>query len=130
MIYCLKSVSFAKYRLSLYNQLERGDLPLKRYDKLVRDRIPEVIQAQGKKVVWRILTEEEHLVKLEEKLYEEVEEYQEDKSLEEMADVLEVLYSICSARGYTAAELEAEREKKAKNRGGFKDRIFLEYVDE
>lgn len=130
VIYCLKSVSFAKYRLSLYNQLERGDLPLKRYDKLVRDRIPEVIQAQGKKVVWRILTEEEHLVKLEEKLYEEVEEYQEDKSLEEMADVLEVLYSICSARGYTAAELEAEREKKAKNRGGFKDRIFLEYVDE
>ena len=130
MIYCLKSVSFAKYRLSLYNQLERGDLPLKRYDKLVRDRIPEVIQAQGKKVVWRILTEEEHLVKLEEKLYEEVEEYQEDKSLDEMADVLEVLYSICSARGYTAAELEAEREKKAKNRGGFKDRIFLEYVDE
>lgn len=130
MIYCLKSVSFAKYRLSLYNQLERGDLPLKRYDKLVRDRIPELIQAQGKKVVWRILTEEEHLVKLEEKLYEEVEEYQEDKSLEEMADVLEVLYSICSARGYTAAELEAEREKKAKNRGGFKDRIFLEYVDE
>ena len=103
---------------------------MKRYDKLVRDRIPEVIQAQGKKVVWRILTEEEHLVKLEEKLYEEVEEYQEDKSLDEMADVLEVLYSICSARGYTAAELEAEREKKAKNRGGFKDRIFLEYVDE
>lgn len=78
---------------------------MKRYDKLVRDRIPEVIQAQGGKAVWRILAEEEYLVKLE------------------------VLYSICSARGYTAAELEAEREKKAKNRGGFKDRIFLEYVD-
>ena len=47
-----------------------------------------------------------------------------------MADVLEVLYSLCSARGYTKTELEAEREKKAKDRGGFNNRIFLEYVDE
>ncbi|WP_312441246.1 nucleoside triphosphate pyrophosphohydrolase [Lacrimispora sp.] len=70
------------------------------------------------------------MVKLEEKLNEEVKEYQEDKSLGELADVLEVLYSLCSARGYTKAELEAAREKKAKNRGGFNNRIFLEYVDE
>ncbi len=103
---------------------------MKRYDKLVRDKIPEVIQASGKQAVWRILTEKEYMEELEEKLYEEVREYQEDKSLEEMADVLEVLYSICSARGYTVAELEAEREKKVKNRGGFQNRIFLEYADE
>lgn len=53
-------------------------------------------------------------MELEEKLNEEVKEYLEDKSLEEMADVLEVLYSICSARGYTKAELEAERKKRQK----------------
>ncbi|HBD00387.1 MAG TPA: phosphoribosyl-ATP pyrophosphohydrolase [Lachnoclostridium sp.] len=103
---------------------------MKRYDKLGRDRIPEVIEAEGKKAVCRILTDEEYIGKLEEKLNEEVKEYQVDKSLEEMADVLEVLYSLCSARGYTKAELEAEREKKAKDRGGFNNRIFLEYVDE
>ena len=103
---------------------------MKRYDKLVRDKIPEVIRASGRQAVWRILTEKEYMEELEEKLYEEVREYQEDKSLEEMADVLEVLYSICSARGYTVAELEAEREKKVKNRGGFQNRIFLEYADE
>ncbi|GLC82381.1 phosphoribosyl-ATP pyrophosphohydrolase [Lacrimispora brassicae] len=103
---------------------------MKRYDKLVRDKIPDVIETEGKKAVWRVLTEEEYMVRLEEKLHEEVREYQEDKSLGELADVLEVLYSICSARGYTRAELEAEREKKAINRGGFNNRIFLEYADE
>ncbi|PJJ30826.1 putative house-cleaning noncanonical NTP pyrophosphatase (MazG superfamily) [[Clostridium] celerecrescens 18A] len=103
---------------------------MKRYDKLVRDRIPEVIEAKGKRAVCRILSDEEYMMELEEKLNEEVKEYLEDKSLEEMADVLEVLYSICSARGYTKAELEAERKKKAKDRGGFNNRIFLEYVDE
>ncbi|MDR1549862.1 MAG: nucleoside triphosphate pyrophosphohydrolase [Hungatella sp.] len=89
-----------------------------------------MIKAEGKKAVCRIMTDEEYMVKLEEKLNEEVKEYQEDKSLKEMADVLEVLYSLCSARGYTKEELEAEREKKARDRGGFNNRIFLEYVDE
>ncbi|MDR0924347.1 MAG: nucleoside triphosphate pyrophosphohydrolase [Hungatella sp.] len=89
-----------------------------------------MIKAEGKKAVCRIMTDEEYMVKLEEKLNEEVKEYQEDKSLKEMADVLEVLYSLCSARGYTKEELEAEPEKKAKDRGGFNNRIFLEYVDE
>lgn len=67
---------------------------------------------------------------LETKLNEEVAEYQEDKNLEEMADVLEVLQAICLARGYSLDELEAMRIKKAKERGGFKDKIFLEYVAE
>ncbi|ADL06421.1 nucleoside triphosphate pyrophosphohydrolase [Lacrimispora saccharolytica] len=103
---------------------------MKRYDKLVRDKIPEIITANGKTAAWRFLTEEEYMEKLEEKLFEEVREYQEEKSLGELADVMEVLYSICSARGYTKAELEAEREKKAELRGGFHSRIFLEYMDE
>lgn len=61
---------------------------------------------------------------LEAKLNEEVAEYQADKNLEEMADVLEVLQAICIARGYSLEELEALRAKKASERGGFADKIF------
>ena len=70
-----------------------------------------------------------HIVALEAKLNEEVAEYQADKNLEEMADVLEVLQAICIARGYSLEELEALRVKKASERGGFADKIFLEYVE-
>lgn len=61
---------------------------------------------------------------------EEVAEYQADKNLEEMADVLEVHHAICVARGYSLDELEAMRAKKANERGGFKEKIFLEHVEE
>lgn len=56
-------------------------------------------------------------------------EYQADKNLEEMADVLEVLQAICVARGYSLEELDAMRLKKADERGGFAEKIFLEYVE-
>lgn len=56
-------------------------------------------------------------------------EYQIDKNLEEMADVLEVLRAICVARGYSLEELEALRAKKADERGGFAEKIFLEFVE-
>lgn len=75
-----------------------------------------------------ILTDEEYIAALETKLNEEVAEYQADKNLEEMADVLEVLRAICAARGYSMEELEDMRAKKAKERGEFRDKIFLEYV--
>ena len=63
------------------------------YHKLVRDRIPEMIKKQGETPVLRILEEEEYLEALDRKLEEEIREYQEDKSLEELADVLEVIRS-------------------------------------
>ncbi len=102
---------------------------MKVYNKLVRDKIPEIIEADGKKCKIRILSDEEYIASLEAKLNEEVTEYQEDKNLEEMADVFEVLQSICVARGYSLEELEALRAKKAKERGGFADKVFLEYVE-
>ena len=77
-----------------------------------------------------ILSNEEYIVALEAKLNEEVAEYQADKNLEEMADVLEVLQAICVAIGYSLDELEAMRAKKAYDRGGFKEKIFLEHVEE
>jgi predicted house-cleaning noncanonical NTP pyrophosphatase (MazG superfamily) len=103
---------------------------LKIYNKLVRDKIPEIIEKDGKKCVTHILSNEEYSAELETKLNEEVAEYQADKNLEEMADVLEVLQAICIARGYNLEELETLRKKKADERGGFKDKIFLEYVEE
>lgn len=103
---------------------------MKVYNKLVRDKIPEIIEADGKVCRTHILSNEEYIVALEAKLNEEVAEYQADKNLEEMADVLEVLQAICLARGYNLGELEAMRAKKAEERGEFKEKIFLEYVEE
>ena len=102
---------------------------MKVYNKLVRDKIPEIIEADGKNCKTRILSDEEYIDSLEAKLNEEVAEYQADKNLEEMADVLEVLQAICVARGYSLEELDAMRLKKADERGGFAEKIFLEYVE-
>ena len=97
---------------------------MKVYNKLVRDKIPELIESDGKTCKTRVLSNEEYIAALETKLNEEVAEYQADKNLEEMADILEVLRS----RGYALEELEAVRAKKTDERGGFEEKIFLEYV--
>ena len=92
--------------------------------KLVRDKIPEIIIADGKKPIIRILEQEEYLQELDRKLNEEICEYQADKSVEEMADVLEVLFAICQARGYSVDELMEVRNIKREKRGGFDKKIF------
>lgn len=102
---------------------------MKEHNKLVRDKIPEIIEIGGKTCVTHVLNEVDYVKALERKLNEEVVEYQTDKSLEEMADVLEVLQTICIARGYSLEELEDMRKKKASERGGYKERVFLEYVE-
>ena len=79
---------------------------MKTYYKLIRDKIPEIIQADGKTCITRILSDEEYVDALEKKLNEEVAEYQTDKNLEELADILEVLQAICIARGYTLEEFQ------------------------
>lgn len=102
---------------------------MKVYNKLVRDKIPEIIEEAGKKAASHVLSKEDYIDALETKLNEEVAEYQVDKNLEEMADVLEVLRAICVARGYTLDQLEEKRKEKVEKRGGFKDMIFLDYVE-
>ncbi|MCI5872504.1 MAG: nucleoside triphosphate pyrophosphohydrolase [Clostridiales bacterium] len=92
--------------------------------KLVRDKIPEIIRNDGKKPIIEILSDEDYLAELDNKLKEEVAEYQADKSIEEMADVLEVLFAICEARGHSVDELMRVRESKREKRGGFADKIF------
>lgn len=103
---------------------------MKVHNKLVRDKIPEIIETVGKRCTIHILTDEEYILALEAKLNEEVAEYQKDKNIDEMADILEVLQAICVARGYSFDELEETRAKKANERGRFQKKIFLEYVEE
>lgn len=95
------------------------------YNKLVRDRIPEIIEASSKRCVCATLSDEEYLAKLDEKLNEELAEYQESKSMEELADLLEVIRAVAVARGSSIEEVEALRRDKAAKRGGFEKKILL-----
>ena len=95
------------------------------YNKLVRDRIPEIIEQSGKRCTTEILDDEAYLWYIDEKLSEELSEYRRDKNLEELADLLEVLYAAAEARGYTLAQLEELRAKKATERGAFARKILL-----
>ena len=101
----------------------------KELNKLVRDRIPETIEQEGRKPHVRVLEEKEMVMHLEAKLQEEVNEYLEDKSVEELADILEVIYALCETKGVSKEELERTRAIKEIARGAFKNRIFLEYVE-
>lgn len=99
-----------------------------KYNKLVRDRIPEIIQDSGKHCTCSILSDEEYLTFLDEKLNEELVEYQESKSMEELADLMEVIRAVATARGSSIEEVEAIRRNKAAKRGGFEKKILLTEV--
>ncbi|MBR1585556.1 MAG: nucleoside triphosphate pyrophosphohydrolase [Clostridia bacterium] len=98
------------------------------YHKLVRDRIPEIVRAAGKQPVYCTVGQAEALEYLAKKLMEEAQEYAESREVEELADVLEVVYAIAAERGVTRDELEKLRKNKADQRGGFAGRIVLEKV--
>lgn len=98
------------------------------YHKLVRDLIPNIIEADGKTCITEILDQATYLQMLDEKLTEELAEYQESKLLEELADLLEVMRAVLKARGWTWEQLEQVRAEKAAKRGGFEKRILLKEV--
>ena len=100
------------------------------YHKLVRDKIPEIIEKDGKHCVCSVLSDEDYILLLDRKLDEELKEYQESKSMEELADLLEVIRAVALARGSSIEEVEQIRIKKAEKRGGFIKRILLETVTE
>lgn len=95
------------------------------YNKLVRDKILEIIKANGQKSTHRILDADEYAVELTKKLFEEVEEYKKDKNTDELADIMEVVYALASLNDCTPEELERLRAEKAEKRGGFDKKIFL-----
>lgn len=96
------------------------------YNKLVRDKIPGIIRAKGKNPTIHIADDVEYWVKLKEKLLEEVKEFNESETAEELADILEVIKAICVYKNISAEELEGIRIKKFNERGGFADKIILE----
>ena len=100
----------------------------KKYNKLVRDRIPDIIMQSGKRPAYSFLSDGDYLVRLDEKLNEELAEYQESKSMEELADLLEVIRAVAAARGSFIEEVEAIRRDKAAKRGGFEKKILLTEV--
>ena len=98
------------------------------YNKLVRDRIPEIIDASGKTCTVEVLSNDAYIQALDAKLSEELTEYQQSKSLEELADLLEVMGAVVKARGYTWDDLTRVRKEKRAQRGAFEQRIFLKEV--
>ena len=101
-----------------------------RYDKLVRDKIPSIIEASGKTAVTDRIPPENMPAALDRKLQEEVKEYLESHSVEEMADLLEVLHGIAFHAGIDWSRIEAERLRKKEEHSGFEKRIRLIEVRE
>jgi len=99
------------------------------YDKLVRDGIPEMIEADGERPQTHVADEDEFADRLAAKLAEEAAEYRESRDPRELADVLEVVHALRDLNGLTAEELETLRSEKAERRGRFDDRIVLERVE-
>lgn len=100
------------------------------YEKLVRDNIPDIIKKSGKDCVIEIMDDVEYVKELNKKLAEEVDEYLSSGSIEEIADIMEVMYSILEVKNISFEEVEKLRMEKREKRGGFNNRIKLVKVIE
>jgi len=101
------------------------------YQKLVRDKIPEIIKNNGEEPITRILTDEEYKKELEKKLYEEYNEVLNSKGndrIEELADMLEVISSLATLEGESLDKVIEVAKTKSKKRGSFNEKIFLKNV--
>lgn len=101
---------------------------MKIYNKLVRDRIPEIIARDGKKPVTRTFDDKEYVDELVKKLGEEYEEFKTELSLEEFADIQEVVLTLANTLA-SQEELDKIRVKKAEECGGFESKVYLEVVE-
>lgn len=98
------------------------------HNKLVRDKIPEIIKADNCVLKIRILSKEDRIKYLKEKAVEEAKELMEadpENLLLEMADVMEVVFSLAEEFGISPDEIEEKRKERAEERGRFKEGIFL-----
>lgn len=102
------------------------------YNKLIRDKIPQIIESNGKKASIKVLNDAEYRTELDAKLTEELAEYQnadESSKVEELADLVELIYAILDNKGVSIDEFEKIRLAKQEKRGGFKERLYLISVD-
>ncbi len=100
---------------------------MKKVIKLARDHMPEIIKKNNFKATFYVADEAEYRRRLREKLQEEVNEYIEDNTTEELADIIEVIYALAQNDGISLDQLEAVRKKKAQERGAFQKRLIIEY---
>ena len=98
--------------------------------KLVRDNIPKMIKASGRKPLAHIADIEEYGEALKQKIREEIRDFLENENKEEMADVFEILYAMCDFKEFDLKEIESIRKYKAQKRGKFKDKIILDGVND
>lgn len=103
---------------------------MKTFNKLVRDKIPEIIEASNRTYETSILESEEYVQELQKKLKEEVQEYLEAENIEELADIMEVVFALANVHGATEQDLMNVRNQKREDRGGFDKRIFLISTEE
>jgi predicted house-cleaning noncanonical NTP pyrophosphatase (MazG superfamily) len=96
-----------------------------KHNKLVRDKIPDIITRHGDEPVTQILETEAYKLELRSKLQEEVAEFCKSGKVEELADILEVVYALAAAEGVSQFQLDEIRKRKRNERGGFDQRIFL-----
>ena len=101
------------------------------YNKLVRDKIPENINsAEGRKCNYKILNDKEYLQELDKKIFEEAHEFIEEHSIEELADLMEVIFAIMKARNISIEDVEKSRQSKNNKKGSFSDKIYLIDVEQ
>ena len=101
------------------------------YNKLVRDKIPEEINnMDGRKANYKILNDDEYIQELDKKLFEEAHEFIEEHSVEELADLMEVIYAIMKTKNISFEDIEIAREQKNKKKGCFKDKVYLINVEQ
>lgn len=107
----------------------KGELLMPTYNKLVRDKIPEVIHNTGKTCRVRTLSHEDYLTELKKKCKEELDEYlsssTDEEAVEELADLLELIHTLATVHGSDSEKLEKIRLNKANERGGFQEKLFL-----
>ena len=99
------------------------------YEKLVRDKIIDIIKSNGEQPIYHTLSDEQYLEELHKKLLEEAGEFIEEDSPEELADLMEVVYAIAKVKHISMDEVEQIRQKKRAKRGGFENKIYLETVE-
>jgi predicted house-cleaning noncanonical NTP pyrophosphatase (MazG superfamily) len=100
-----------------------------KYNKLVRDKIPKIIEEEGKKYKIKELDNNTYIKELKKKLEEEIDEYFQSnnnvESIEELADIVEVIHSLAMIHGKSFKDIEEIRQRKFDERGGFNEKLYL-----